>query len=206
MNQLSFIFLGVICFSKAFACKCNFDGVNAIGKDPVSAETALIVQKEVSKKKSFLRVLQSWSKYQNSVALDEESSCSPQLKEGQRYLLLSFEKISAVEKNKVGFIICNSIFLELDKAKEFVEKLAQKKNPDEFAVNPSWLYCEKSSQCGLEPSVCGGSSFGVNKKYQKVYREWVRKNSPIVDCAQSEIPKRPQSGFCDQNLCSVLVR
>ncbi len=114
--------------SSAWACRCDFSAVQALEKNPVSAETAFIAKREELNGKSVLKVEKAWT----SVPADFISylgtdKCAPPTQTGKQYLVLSFNKLDFIQKRGMGFTICDSLLIELSKAEKVLKKIEEKR-------------------------------------------------------------------------------
>jgi len=78
--------------------------------------------------------------------------------------------------------------------------------PDDDREDPDWYRCRKDEDCTMAIGICG-SPMGLQRKYQNVFKSWVRQKKSKGDykCltyVDPVVPKRPLNRCVDGH-CSV---
>lgn len=104
-----------------FACKCNFEHLNKLLKDPTTANSAFIA---VYKSGSF-EVRKNWKPVPSSKFKIESSwpghktTCDLDLVSGQEYLIISIAKT----KEPFSLSLCTAKVVKVSEAQEIISKL-----------------------------------------------------------------------------------
>ena len=70
-------------------------------------------------------------------------------------------------------------------------------------AQPEWFACDTNTDCMATKSVCGGNA-SVNKKFDDLYQQFVKRMAPMVDCAPIK-EEPPAKVDCVQKRCAVIT-
>ena len=210
----SLLFIGSLFFSNdAFACRCDFSLLKNIENNPSMAESVFVA---VWKNESFL-IQKHWKGVTSeklrttSTMPGHVTKCDLKLKDGEKYLVLSINKL----KEPVVLSICQMSVNEFTQASDKIAKLNNATNlmPKNKIFKsypmtnckdwqPQWGDCKMDTDCVVISNPCGWPTSAANKIFSDKAFACNRLEGTAISCPSwNEIDGGQRVSKCDSGKC-----
>ena len=196
-----------------YACRCDFTAIRNIEKDPTQAESAFIARWS----KGSFQIEKHWTDIPSNKILTtssipgEVSKCDLHLKEGEKYLVLSGDKL----KEQMPLSVCMTLVISFAEATGVIAKLDHQPSSDDKnkidlmakckTWNPRWSQCKSNDECVVISNPCGWPTSSANKIFSDDAFKCNRIEGAAMDCVEwKEQPGVKRVALCSLGNCTNL--